>query len=360
MSGRASLPELVAALRSASGIDSSTGMLRWLLGHAFFLRLDEVGINSAFLNWGSRIFQIGGLVYLGVALWLEMLVLQQGLVWAGVAMVALGFAWCLTCLGVNVILLMLTQQIRLAEAIDAELEAAERVQQQLLPSSGPAFPGLEVAGSCAPAREVGGDYYDYFEDGDRVVVAIADVAGKGLSAALLMTMAKGALGAALQQRGDLHGTLTSVHEQVLQNRVDRRLVTMALLEIDRTSKRVRVARAGHEPPILVRGDGELVSLLSPGIAVGIGRNGQFASALEIETVPFERGDLLVLYTDGMTEARNEEGEEFGSARLEAALRELGGESAEGVRSGLLARLEAFRGTAPVMDDVTLVVVRASG
>lgn len=361
-SGRASLTDFWRAWSDVVG-KTWGHRLGWIFTHVLQVRIEEVGINSAYLRWGSAILYCSIFGFVALMNAGSILSAAGKPVLATLAMLILYFiSWAFVCLGFNVILLFLGQEIRNRESIEADVFAARQVQQRLLPRISPNVPGLDVAGSCEPAREVGGDYFDYFvnstESNTNLTVAVADVAGKGLAAGLLMTLVKGALSTGVATLGNLRDAVVATSSHIRSTKGDRRFVTLAVAEIDRNAEELRIVRAGHLPPLLVQADATTEWLTPNGIALGMGKDGFFANACEVEKVPFNEGDVIVLYTDGITETLNSGGEEFGDERLRDSVIQHLGQNSEEIRRGLLQDLATFRGAADVTDDVTLVVVRS--
>jgi serine phosphatase RsbU (regulator of sigma subunit) len=195
------------------------------------------------------------------------------------------------------------------------------VQARLFPQKFPVMKTLEYRGGCIPAREVGGDYYDFLQlPGERLALVLADIAGKGVSGALLMANLQANLRSQCAMNAeDLRRVLTSVNRSFCENTGDASYATLFFADYDDASRRLRYANCGHLPPLLLSMAGEngasgscRVERLDPtSMVVGLFNNWKCEVA-ETELAP---GDTLVLYTDGITEARNLAGEEFGEARL---------------------------------------------
>lgn len=242
--------------------------------------------------------------------------------------------------------------------LEFELEMAQTVQLSLLPQQPPDVPALEVAAFSRPAQIIGGDYFDFFDflDGE-VGLAIADVAGHGVSASLHMASIQTLLRSLAPGSASPAATLEHIHRLLVHNVRFTNFVTVFLGAFDTSSHILTYCNAGHNPPLVLRGQqngGESSAWLWPtAAAVGLVEQGLFNSA----TTHLAPGDLLLLYTDGITEASNPEGEEFGRERLEAAAlnaRRL--PAAELVRSLRLA-LEVFTGDETQADDQTLLVCK---
>jgi sigma-B regulation protein RsbU (phosphoserine phosphatase) len=244
--------------------------------------------------------------------------------------------------------------------IGEEFEVARRVPSSLLPARAPFVPGLDVAGVCVPANEVGGDYFDYFElSGGRLGVAVGDVSGKGVGAAIYMTLTKSYM--VTQTLGDTGpvGVLTRVNEHLRRNLSRGTFVTMVYAVIDADRGRLEYTRAGHNPPLLVRAGGEGDFLTAPGVALGATGRSTFEAVTRVEAVDIEPGDLVVFYTDGVTEAMDLRGEEYGEERLVDRMRRVAASPASAAEAvdALLRDVRAFAGRAPQHDDITIVAIR---
>lgn len=244
--------------------------------------------------------------------------------------------------------------------ISEEFEVARRVQAGLLPASPPRVRGLDVAGACVPANEVGGDYFDYFElDGDRLAIAVGDVSGKGVPAAIFMTLTKSYMVTQAPRAAEPAVVLSRVNAHLKRNLARGTFVTMALAVVDRAEGSVTYTRAGHNPPLLLRRDGEGDFLSASGLALGSAPSAVFDGLTRSETASIGPGDLLLLYTDGVTEAMNVRSDEYGEERLveKASALARSGAPAQQVVDALLKDVRAFRGRALQHDDITIVAVR---
>ena len=283
---------------------------------------------------------------------------------------------------------------RMAEEkrIARELEMAADVQRHLFPADGLEDDALEIYGACLPALTVGGDYYDYFELGDRRTgVAIADVAGKGIAAALVMSTIQASLRCQLISADrSLADVVASMSRMLLRSTADGGYATFFLAAFNHATRALTYVNAGHNPPILVRGassqrgDGEFIEapasaryisrravgtraglaepvaekpvvrlLTTGGPIIGTFLNGPY----EQETIQLQTGDLLVVYTDGVTEARNPGGVEFGEASLRSILVDSVQLSAHACANKILREVLKWQGQASQHDDITLIVVK---
>lgn len=249
------------------------------------------------------------------------------------------------------------------QRLDDELRIAREIQKSLLPVRPPAMAGLDIADLCEPAREVGGDYYDFFELGPRQLgVMIADVSGKGTSAALYMAELKGIMLALSRADRSPRTVLLEVNRLLGAHLDNRSFITMTYAVIDLDRQRVTMARAGHTPMMLVSASASQV-VTPGGIALGLrlpGSDALFERVLEERELPLATGDVVVLYTDGVTEAMDQGGELFSD---EALLRTVAGNvelSAAGIRERVVREVGAFVGRAEAHDDMTMVILKVTG
>ena len=231
-----------------------------------------------------------------------------------------------------------------------EFEDARLIQRGLLPAAMPQATGVQLASSWQPANGVGGDCFDAITFTSGVGLTIADVAGKGVPAALLMSNLQAAVRAFAQEGTAPGAVCTSVNRLLCRNMASGRFVTFCYVRIDAATRKLTYANAGHNPPLLVRSSGTVDSLVPTGTVLGV-----FAeSAYEQGDFAVAPGDRLVLYTDGITEGRNAAGDEFGEDRLsESAVRHRA-LPAEEMLAGIMRDVEAFNGGV-YEDDATLIV-----
>lgn len=245
------------------------------------------------------------------------------------------------------------------ERMAKELEIARNVQMSLLPKSDPHLPGCDIAGTCIPALEVGGDYYDYvIHDDGRLGVTIGDVSGKGVPAAIYMTLTKGILQSHAEDNVSPRNVLVKVNSLMYRSIERNSFVSMFYAIIDMNRRTMRFARAGQCPMILMHQVGGGSSLISPkGMALGLEMGRVFESVLEEEEMALQSGQVIVFYTDGFTEAMNARQEEFGEDRLLAAVARNGGKSASDIIREVCAEVTSYTGGSPQHDDMTMVVVK---
>ncbi len=249
--------------------------------------------------------------------------------------------------------------------LEEELRIARQIQMSLLPRGPLDVPGLAVTGLCVPAREVGGDYYDFFKlPGDLLGVLIADVSGKGTSAALYMAELKGLMLSLSLIYLSPRQLLIEVNRIISDNLDTRSFITMTYAVIDLRAGRMTYARAGHTPLIYMRSGGlpagPVQVLVPSGMVVGLripGAHEKFIELLEEETVDLKNGDVIVLYTDGISEAMNGDADLFGDARLSRIVEEHGHLESDELRERILREIESFVGTADQHDDMTMILMK---
>ena len=250
------------------------------------------------------------------------------------------------------------REIAQRERLDRELEIARDVQQRLFPQKLPHVNGLDFAGYCRPALGVGGDYYDFIHlASGSLGIAVGDVSGKGIAAALMMASLQASLrGQTIKPCDTLAEMIHHINGLVYEASASNRYATFFYAQYDPTSRKLRYVNAGHNPPVLRRkkGDGyEFLRLEEGGTVIGLFPDFPYKEA-EIE---MHSGDILVAYTDGISEAMNHAEEEFDEERLLEAIRTCPARSAANISSYILERVDAFTAGASQHDDMTIVVVR---
>jgi phosphoserine phosphatase RsbU/P len=236
-------------------------------------------------------------------------------------------------------------------AIQREFEEAHLIQRGLLPTAMPDLRGVRVTADWQPADGVGGDCFDVQAFGSVLAVSIADVAGKGLPAALLMSNLQAAVRAFSRSAIAPSSLCSRVNRLLCRSMVSGRFATFCYVRIDVRAGHLACANAGHNPPLLVRPDGRVDRLSTGGVVLGVFPDATYD---QIE-VALGRGDRLILYTDGLTEARNAADEEYGETRLAEAALALRNETVDDMKSRLMADVRAHA-TGGLDDDATLIVV----
>jgi len=235
-----------------------------------------------------------------------------------------------------------------------ELEQAAEIQRNLLPKGSPQADGFDIAGMSVACRSVGGDYYDYLKLRDgKVGIICGDVAGKGMPAALLMSSVQARVQVLSEEDADVATLMTRLNRSVASNCPGNRFITFFLAVADPETGRVSYCNAGHNPPYLVRADGSVETLDVGGPVLGILKHIGYQSA----TVELKSGDMVMMFSDGVTEARSPSDDEYGEDRLIAELVARRKQPANEVVQGVYRALERFMADAPVADDITLVAVR---
>lgn len=241
------------------------------------------------------------------------------------------------------------------ERLEREMHLAAEIQRQILPKGAPQVPGLQLAGWNRPARQVGGDYYDMFPtQNGRMGLVVGDVSGKGIPAALMVSTLHSALRLLLDQTGIGPPLLEKLNRHILESSMPNKFITMFLAELDPETGHLLYVNAGHNPGLLLRADGRVEELGSGGVPLGLLPGSRY----QAREVTVEPGDLLCLYSDGITEAESVEEEEHGTERLCNVLRAHRGALALGeVLDAIRESVEVFSRGRPQGDDQTLLVAR---
>jgi phosphoserine phosphatase RsbU/P len=242
------------------------------------------------------------------------------------------------------------------ERFARELEIAKGIQQSFLPDSAPVIPRIELAARNVPALEVGGDFYDFIPIAqDRWGLVIADVSGKGVPAALFMALSRTLIRASTMTNADPALSITQANRLICEDSKTSMFVTLFYAILDAKAMTLNYVNAGHNPPLLLQNASPDVRLLkAKGIALGV------IDEIELQSVrvDLKPGDVLVLYTDGVTEAINALEEEFGEERLLRIITENRNRPAQEILDQILSEITAFAGDRPQYDDITLMVLRA--
>jgi sigma-B regulation protein RsbU (phosphoserine phosphatase) len=246
-------------------------------------------------------------------------------------------------------------EIELAErAMAKELEQAALIQKGLLPSASPKVAGLDIAGKTSSCRTVGGDYYDYlsFPDG-RIAMLVGDVAGKGMPASLLMSSLQARVMVLFENGDDLAQKITRLNKSTCASCPENRFITFFMTVADPATGELVYTNAGHNPPQLVRATGAVEQLQGGGMILGI----LPMAAYQESRIKMEPGDILVLYSDGVTEAVNPSDEDFGETRLGELVASLKDRPAIEIVNAIHAAVAGFTQGAPAADDITVVIAR---
>jgi len=237
------------------------------------------------------------------------------------------------------------------QAMERELELAATIQRDILPKSVPSLEEMEIAALARPARQVGGDYHAFFERENGATLLVADVSGKSMPAALLVSALHAAVQLLVGEGRPLGEVATELNRHIHSWSAENKFITLIMAAIDREAETLEYVNAGHNPGYLLN-DGRVDTLKSHGLPIGMLAQSKYMTQIR----PFPSGSTVVLYSDGITEAENEAGEEFGNERLEPLLD--GRASPAELRDRIGAAVDAFTGSAPQKDDQTLVIARS--
>lgn len=243
--------------------------------------------------------------------------------------------------------------------LDHDLEIAQDIQRLLLPSEAPSFDGFEISGINIPARSVSGDYFDYIKvDDERLGVAIADVSGKGVPASIIMAICRSVLRSQATGNPSPADVLQKVNRQIYPDIKEDMFISMAYVILDHVRNTVLLSRAGHDAPLHYQRATESVTPVKPpGMVVGIDSGSVFDRITHDFALTLERDDCLLLYTDGVTEALDANGDEFGPERMIQCVRASAPMGAPAMIKNLIDELRSFVGAHQQNDDITLIAIR---
>lgn len=244
-------------------------------------------------------------------------------------------------------------------SLERDLSIATRIQSALLPETLPAIDGYQIAAHYVSAKEVGGDYYDFIPlGGDRLGLVVADVSGKGIPGSLVMTMTRSLVRMAAHGHERVFDLLCQVNENLSRDMTRGMFVTLIYFDFDPATGALQVGRAGHNPGYLYQAQRGSIGQIQPsGIALGMDPGPVFAQALRVGTFQLEVGDFLVLYTDGVIEAMDVDGNEYTPERFIAVLEAVQEHDAETIVKTVIADLAEHTAGAEPSDDVTLLVLK---
>jgi len=243
--------------------------------------------------------------------------------------------------------------------LEGELVIARKIQQKLLPHEMPQLPGFEIAGTSIPSTQVGGDYFDFLDLGKgRLGIAIADVSGKGIPAALLMANLQASLHAQTLEVEKVAEVAIRINNLLVKSTDSNMFVTFFYGLLDRKSSTFTSTNAGHNPPILLRSDQKIERLEEGGMVLGFLLDQKY----EQQTTTLQPGDILVLFTDGITEARDPDAETvgdklYGEDRLVQVIMDNASLSAREIQAAILQAVTLYTKNTPQGDDITLVVIK---
>ncbi len=240
------------------------------------------------------------------------------------------------------------------QKMEEELEIAREIQLNLLPNSIPKFNSFDIAGDNISSKQVGGDYYDIIKiDDNKFYTVIADVSGKGVPAALLMANIQAFLKIICRQGMKLDEATGIINDLITENTSDGRFITFFWGIFDEFEKTLSYVNAGHNPPLLIR-DGKIIKLDKGGIILGVMKT---FVPYAMEKINLQENDVIILFTDGITEAMNKNHEEFSDERLERLLLNLTKKSAEEILKEVKREVQLFTIGAQQSDDLTLVIIK---
>jgi len=243
--------------------------------------------------------------------------------------------------------------------LDRDMQAAQQIQMSLLPQHLPQLEGIRLAAYNLPAFNIGGDYYDFIRiDDEHIGIAIADVSGKGIGGAMMMAVCQGVLRARAPQEQSPSRILSELNRVLSANLAEDMFITMLYMVFNTRTRELKFARAGHERPLLKRaGTGTAEALDAAGIAIGLANTEVFDGAIQDTSIQLATGDVIVVYTDGITEALNDKNEEWGTNQL---LKTIDTESSSGVETlieAIQSRLALHVGAQQQYDDMTLLALK---
>jgi sigma-B regulation protein RsbU (phosphoserine phosphatase) len=238
-----------------------------------------------------------------------------------------------------------------------DLEQAADIQRGFLPAEAPGVPGLDLAGHNAPCRTVGGDYYDFFPyPTGRVAMVLGDVSGKGMPASLLMMSLQARVQVLIDEPEDLGAVMTQINRQTATNCPSNRFITFFMCLLDGATGELIFSNAGHNPPLVMRAGGNSEWLEDGGCVLGVMPAMKYDAARNC----LGTGDVLVIFSDGVTDALNPQGEDFGEMRLEATVKEHRTESSSAILEAVNRAIADWAAGTPLPDDLTVLVARRTG
>jgi sigma-B regulation protein RsbU (phosphoserine phosphatase) len=242
--------------------------------------------------------------------------------------------------------------------MESELRAASEVQRVLLPNKPPSLPGFNITARNVAARIVSGDYYDFIPiNDDQLGVVIADVSGKGIPASLIMATCRGLLRGMARSVTSPSEALALVNRAIYHDMREDMFISVAYCMLQPNGNEVRLSRAGHDAPFLyTKATSKITRLEPPGLAMGVDEGPVFERVTQDYTFSMEPGDCLLLFTDGVNEAEDSSGEEFGLRRLENTFSLAAGYGAHAVMDAIRVAVQAHMGKHAQADDITMIVI----
>lgn len=250
----------------------------------------------------------------------------------------------------------LVQTLQEVNRVQQQMEIAARIQQSLLPKHPPQLPGIALAGQCLPAANVGGDYYDLLTDDDgRLILLVADASGHSVGSALMTAMARSILRHEISLGNSLDKVLTNTNRVMLNDLIEAEMfITLFCARYDPDTRKLTFVNGGHNPPMLQRAaEGQIIELNSEGIILGLLDDVTY----EEKSIALNTGDILVLYTDGVTEARNPAKEQFGEEKLQKLLSKHRSLSPDELKDKIYKAIRKHTKGAEQQDDITLLILK---
>lgn len=262
----------------------------------------------------------------------------------------------------------MTQALKLAhtqelatKALEHDLTIASEIQSNLVPKRMLKIPGYDISAYYRPSKEVGGDYYDFITiDEDNEGIIVADVSGKGIPGSLVMSMARAFIRMEAERSRNTSpaDTLVRANRMLAQDIKKGMFVTALYCILNKKTREIRVASAGHNPLVVWRAAADKIELVNPsGIALGFDKGPVFERTIREEKIVLEPGDRIVAYTDGVVEAMNAQNQEFGDKRFQDLVQDLGARDSNQLLNLIMKAIDEFRGDAPQSDDITIVTLR---
>ena len=243
--------------------------------------------------------------------------------------------------------------------LDRGMQIAQQIQNSLLPQKIPTFETIEISAFSHPAMEIGGDYYDLIHIDDKHIgLAIADVSGKGIGGALMMAVCRSVIRVNAEKVYDPSTMLTSMNKTLSSNLAEDMFISMLYMVLNLDTHQLSYARAGHEAPIIIRnGEPKAEQVETAGIAIGLVDSETFSSVIETRNITLHSGDLVIGYTDGITEAMNSAHEEWGAEQLISSAEKMADASANELLENIRQEVVTFTGNNRQSDDMTMLALK---
>lgn len=259
------------------------------------------------------------------------------------------------------VILNLLLAFELADKLSAksELEVARKIQADLIPKYSSQISNYQVATHYDPAREVGGDYFDIIETPEKTFIIVGDISGKGMAAALYMVRVQSIIYFLLDYYSDVKDIIINLKKYFSKNLRKEFFLTITIASIEKDGT-IDIVRGGHPPAIYYKySQKEFISINSSGIAIGLNDRGLFEKTLEVYRVEPQENDIIVIYSDGITETMNISKNLFGEENVKRIIQKYADKSAEEIKNAFIRAITAFRQDAPQNDDITLVVLKVN-